>query len=84
MKKIPIYLLLLFLVFKGCEAQKDLQSIEAKDYNNEAQKSVYQPEYNHVVTIEKCKVAPDTNGNVSGIWYKDSLYTVNIELMKEI
>jgi hypothetical protein len=39
MKKLPIYLLLLFLVFKGCEAQKDLQSIEAKDYTAEMQKS---------------------------------------------
>lgn len=39
MKKLPIYLLLLFLVLKGCEAQQDLQSIEAKDYTTEAQRS---------------------------------------------
>jgi hypothetical protein len=35
MKKLPIYLVLLFLVFKGCEAQKDLKYIEAKDYEGE-------------------------------------------------
>ncbi len=39
MKKLPFYLILLFLIFKGCEAQQDLQNIEAKDYTAEMQKS---------------------------------------------
>lgn len=35
MKKLPVYLVLLFLVFKGCQSQKDLQYIESKDYEAE-------------------------------------------------
>jgi hypothetical protein len=35
---------------------------------------VYQPEYNHIVRIDTCRVVTDTLGKPFCIWYQDKLY----------
>ena len=35
---------------------------------------VYQPEYNHIVRIDTCRVVTDTLGKPVCIWYQDKLY----------
>ena len=35
---------------------------------------VNQPEYNHIVRIDTCRIVTDTLGKPFCIWYKDKLY----------
>ena len=35
---------------------------------------VYQPEYNHIVRIDTCRVVTDTLGKPFCIWYNNKLY----------
>jgi hypothetical protein len=36
---------------------------------------VNQPEYNHLVYIDTCRIVGDTTGKTIAIWYDDYLYT---------
>ncbi len=35
---------------------------------------VYQPEYNHIVMIDTCRIVTDTLGKPFCIWYNNKLY----------
>ena len=48
-----------------------------------AQVIVHQPEYNHVVRVDYCKVVEDTNGVTLGIWYKDELYMLDTVIFSQ-
>lgn len=45
---------------------------------------VNQPEYNHVVRVDYCKVVEDTSHNVMGIWYKEQLYMLDTVIFKNL
>jgi|GEM_PF-5583511 hypothetical protein len=44
---------------------------------------VRQPEYNHVVRVDYCKVVEDTNGVTLGIWYEDELYMLDTVIFSQ-
>lgn len=43
---------------------------------------VYQPEYNHIVITDRCKVVVDTLGNINSVWLNDEPYVYSPELFE--
>lgn len=42
---------------------------------------VYQPEYNHMVKMDTCRVVADTNGIALAVWYDDFIFTPDTAMM---
>jgi hypothetical protein len=45
---------------------------------------VNQPEFNHLVYIDTCRIVGDTTGKTIAIWYDDYLYTPDSALFEQI
>lgn len=42
---------------------------------------VYQPEFNHVVKIDTCRIVGDTAGTPLAIWYNDFIFMPDTAMM---
>ena len=42
---------------------------------------IYQPEFNHVVRMDTCRIVGDTAGNPLAIWYNDFIFMPDTAMM---
>lgn len=45
---------------------------------------VNQPEFNHVVRVDYCKVVEDTSHDVLAIWYNEQLYMLDTVIFENL
>jgi len=45
---------------------------------------VSQPEYNHIVYVDRCEIVCDTVGAINCIWYRDNVYTIDTTSLENL
>lgn len=51
---------------------------------DEPEVEVSQPQYNHMVIHDDCRIVTDTLGNINCIWYNDMPYTLDTTVLDNL